>query len=124
MIRRALLTCALLALPTAAHAQAQIFGPLSNCSGTVGTTAANIVFPSSGAGSTEPQSYVLLQNNSTSAQVIWVNALPTPTATAASPSIQLSPTASILFTAQNAPIPPAVSVIGSASGAAYTCWYK
>jgi hypothetical protein len=98
--------------------------PFSNCSGTVGGTAANIAFPASGSGPAQPSNYVLLQNNSTSAQNIWVNALPNPTAAAAPPSIELVPTASIIFSVANGPIPPVISLFGSASSAAYSCWYR
>ncbi len=117
MTLRALLTCALLALPSISHA-AGIIGPFSNCSGTVGGTAANIAF---GAG--PPQDTVWIQNNSTAAQDVWINVLPTPTATTASPSFRLVPTASLTFSSANSPIPPVISVIGSASSAAYSCWY-
>ncbi len=105
-------------------AQAAIFGPMANCSGTIGATAANVAFPATGTGGTSPQDYLLIQNNSTAAQNIWVSVLPNPTATTAPPSLLLSPTSSVLFSSATAPIPPAVSIIGSAAGAVYTCWYK
>jgi len=137
MTLRALLTCALLALPAFAHAaqtshathtfqpRAQVFGPLSNCSGTVGGSAVAIVFtPSVGTAPTAPQDYLFIQNNSTSSQNIWINILPGGTATAAPPSIEILPTASITLSSSSAPVPLAVSIIASAASAAYTCNYK
>jgi hypothetical protein len=113
-----------LALPSVAHA-AQLFGPFSNCSGTIGGTAAAVVFtPSVTSAPTAPQDYLFIQNNSTSSQNIWINILPSGVATTAPPSIEILPTGSIIFTSANAPVPIAVSVIASASSATYTCIYK
>jgi hypothetical protein len=121
-----LLAACVLALPGVAHA-AQTFGPygpLSNCSGTVGGTAANIAFPSSGTAS-PPSNYVYLKNSSTSSeQYLWFNITQNPTATTAPPSSRLAPNESVTFSSANAPIPPVISVIGSGSGVSYTCWYN
>lgn len=101
----------------------QVYGPLSNCSGTVGTSAANVAFPSSGTGGTGPTLYLLLQNNSTSAQDIWFSTIPGVPATTAAPSWHMPLTGAFEFTTV-APMPSTVSIIASAAGAAYSCWYK
>lgn len=100
-------------------------GTLYDCSGTVGGTAQNISFPKAGtSGPVAPTSYLSIQNNSTASQVVWFTPLPGPvTATAAPPSWQLSPTGGYVYDATS-PIPPQVSIIASAAGAAYTCHYQ
>ncbi len=119
---RALLSAALALLPIAADAQ-QIYGPLSNCSGTVGAAAAPVVFPSSGTGGPAPTTYFLIQNVS-GGQILWVSVVPGVAATTAAPSVQLVVGASLTFYSPTTPVPSTVSVIGSAPGAVYTCWYR
>ncbi len=120
---RTLLAVLLLAMPFAAEAQ-HIVGPISDCSGSIGASPANIVFPSSGSGGNAPQDYLLIQNNSPANQIIWVNVLGG-TATLGPPSIQLAPTASVSYSSTTYPLPKLpVSVVASSSGAVYTCHYK
>lgn len=95
-------------------------GMLSNCSMTVTGSAANITFPASGnTGPKSPNTYLTLQN--TSSDNIWFN--PFGTATTASPSWKLAPTAGYNFTGDD-PIPATVSVISDGTSSALTCWYR
>lgn len=72
--------------------------------------------PKSGTeGPAGPTAYLSIQNNSTSGKIIWFSPLPGVAATAAPPSWQLVPTAGFDYTSTD-PMPPAVSVIASASG--------
>ena len=124
-LRTLLAALVLFALPFGADAQ-HIVGPISNCSGSIGSSPANIVFPSSGPGGKAPQDYLMIQNNSTAGQIIWINVLGG-TATLGPPSIQLSgnPPASVSYSSTTYPLPILpVSVVASASGAVYTCHYK
>jgi hypothetical protein len=117
------LLAAFLLLGPAAHA-APLQGTLYDCSGTVGGTAANISFPKAGtAGPSAPTVYLSIQNNSTSAQIVWFSPLPGVTATTAPPSWQLVPTSGYDYTSTD-PVPQTVSIIASASSAVYTCHYQ
>jgi hypothetical protein len=110
----------LLLMPGVALAQTVTY---SNCSGTVGTAAANVTFPSAGyTGPAYPQNYLAVQNNSTSGQIIWFN-VNGGTATTAAPNWQLVPTAGFNWTLGDG-VPASMSVIASASGAALSCFYR
>ncbi len=102
----------------------QVYGPFSDCHGAIGGTIGSIAFPAAGTGGTAPTTYLLIQNNSTSNQNIWINVLPGGVATTAPPSIQLAPTASVVFQSTTSPVPTTVSIIATASSAVYSCIYK
>jgi hypothetical protein len=124
MILRALLTALALSWLTLSLADAQqVYGPVSNCSGTAGASAAQVVFPSSGTGFPSPQTYLLLQNTHAT-QDIWINILASGTATTASPSLHIFPGTTYIWNSPVEPIPPAISIIGSGAGTTYTCWYR
>jgi hypothetical protein len=106
---------------SAADAQ-QVYGPLSNCSGSVGTSAAQVAFPSSGTGAAAPQLYLLIQNVSTNE--IWINALPSGTATTTQPSLHIPPGTTYIWNSPVEPLPLTVSIIASAASSSFTCWYR
>ncbi len=123
LVALALLIVSIVCMSIGADAQ-HIVGPISDCSGSIGPSPANIVFPSSGLGGNAPQDYLLIQNNSPANQIIWINVLGG-TATLGPPSIQLAPTASVSYSSTTYPLPKLpVSIIASSSGAVYTCHYK
>jgi hypothetical protein len=124
MLLRALLAALALSwlISTAADAQ-QVYGPLSNCSGTVGTTAAPVAFPSSGNGGAAPQVYLIMQNNNATAD-IWINALPSGVATTTQPSLHIFPGSSFIWNGPIEPVPLSLSIIASAASSTYTCWYR
>jgi hypothetical protein len=111
------------------NARAQMSQP-SNCSGTATSTAAVIVFPTSGeTGPTFPSQFLTISNPSASA-TLWVCSSKNCTATAnTAASIALSPTGAV---GQNGiswwkgafPPPARVSILSSAATSPFTCVYE
>jgi hypothetical protein len=111
------------------NARAQQSQP-SNCSGTATSTAAVIVFPTSGeTGPTFPSQFLTIANPSASA-TLWVCASKGCTATAnTAASIALSPVGSagqngISFWKGAFPPPTRVSILSSAASSPFTCLYE
>lgn len=124
-LRTLVVALGLCALPFLRADAQHVYGPLNNCSGTVGGTAAAVVFtPSAAGGPTAPTDYLQIQNNSPASQVLWINILPSGVATTAPPSFQLVGTASLTLFSPTTPVPNAVSIISSAAGGAYSCAYR
>ena len=117
---------ALLATCSLTLAQSPIPPNMFPCNGTVGTGAQQITFPAAGYSGAQtppitPTVYLLIQNTSNNDE--WINPLPGGVATLAPPSYNLLPTAAFFWTSTD-PIPAAVSIIASAAGSTYSCWYK
>lgn len=114
----------LLGLVWAAAAWGQAGQP-NDCSGTVGTDAALVVYPKSGTtGPTAPQQFVTIANPHASA-VLWVNATQTGTAAAnTAGSFALVPNGSATFARPSYPPPTRISIIASAGSTPYTCLYQ
>ena len=117
---------ALLLMHSIVHAQSPIPNNMFPCNGTVGTGAQQITFPAAGYSGVQtppvtPTVYLLIQNTSNNDE--WINPLPGGVATLAPPSYHLLPTAAFFWTSTD-PIPAAVSIIASAAGSTYSCWYR
>lgn len=124
MIHR--LAAALLALCLASPALAQTGAPSQCGPASVGTAAAAIVFPASGAhGKLAPTKYLFISNPNASG-TLWVNAQPGGTAAAnTAGSIPLAALGGWVEWSQPQEAPPVtVSIIGSASSMAVTCNYQ
>jgi hypothetical protein len=116
----ALLAAAALGLPSGpVHAQAA----LSNCSQSVGASAAAVPFPASGAtGPTQPNVYLEICNAHAS-QTLGVNAIAGGTAAIGSAgTVTLNPGGCLWW--NQAPVPSTLSVIGSGGATTTACWYK
>lgn len=114
----ALLVGLLLVLPQLAFGAA---GRPSDCSGTAGAVAANVSFPAAGkTGPPAAAQYVLIVNTA-AAGSIWLDATGS-TAVLGSPSIPLLGQGNSI-TIDN-PAPASISIIASAPGTAYACWYQ
>lgn len=117
-----LIFLATLLLPAAAWAQAS---QPNNCSGTVGVTAAAVVFPTSGAtGPAMATQYVTIANPSASNN-LGVNVAPGGTAAIGSAgTATILPYGAITWWQPAYPPPAQVSIIASGADTPYTCWYK
>jgi len=97
-------------------------GAYSDCSGSVGATAAAITFPGSGAtGNRAPTQFVFIVNPSATA-TLWVNAVGGTAVAAAAGSIPLLAQGNSVVL--SAPAPSNISIIATAGSTPYTCWYK
>jgi hypothetical protein len=104
------------------NARAQLSGAFVNCSQTVSTAAATVPFPTSGSGPSAPQVYLRLCNAHAS-NTLGVNPLPGGTAAIGSAgTLTVAAGGCLLFDV--APIPPVISVIGSAASTTTACWYR
>lgn len=125
----ALILAALFGASGIAYAQSAQSGAPSDCSGTVGTSSAAIVFPSSGnTGPTQPHYYLIINNPSTTA-TLAINFNGAAAVVNAAGSITLNATGiannTIIFSAAMGLPPPAqVSIIASAASTPYTCKYQ
>jgi hypothetical protein len=100
----------------------QPFGPTysvpQNCSGTAGTSAANISFAKT------PQLYLSISNPSSSA-TLWVNVVGGTAAANGSGSFPIGPLGGPVWWNQpGMPPPAAVSIVASAISTPYTCAYQ
>lgn len=114
-----------LALTLLAHLAFAQTGAPSDCSGSVGLSAAAISFPAAGkTGPTVPTRYVTIFN-SHATQNLWVN--PTPGGTAAANtagSAEIVPAGSLSWYQPAYPPPQTISIVGSGAATTYTCWYQ
>jgi hypothetical protein len=109
-----------IALATSAFAQAS--AALSRCDQTVTTGSAPVVFPTATTtGPSAPQSYFMICNAHAS-NTLGVNLTGGTAAIGSAGTLTLQPGGCLWR--DKFPIPPAVTIIGSASGTTTACWYK
>jgi hypothetical protein len=95
---------------------------LSNCSQTVGASAAAVAFPTAGStGPANPRDYLQICNAHAS-NTLGVNAVGGSASIGAAGTLTLNPGGCAWW--NTTAIPGAVSVIGSAGGTTTACWYK
>lgn len=112
----------LLWLGLIAVAKAVFAEQLSNCSQTVGGTAAAVAFPTSGGtGPTRPITYLEICNAHAS-QTLGVNAAGGTAAIGAAGTLTLNPGGCVWW--NQPPVPAALSVIGSAGSTTTACWFN
>lgn len=113
----------LLGLVWAAVAWGQAGQP-SDCSGTVGATAALVTYPKSGGtGPTSPQQFVTIANPHASA-VLWINAVGGTAAANTAGSFAIVPNGSASFSRPSYSPPSRISIIASGADTPYTCLYN
>lgn len=99
-------------------------GQPTNCSQSVGATAAAVVFPASGStGNPSPHSHLEICNAS-AANTLGVNWSGGTAAIGATGTLTLNPGACISWGISSAVIPTAVSIIGSADPTLTACGYN
>ncbi len=122
MMRTILAALALLLTAGGAWAQS---GQPNDCSGTVGTAAAAVLFPGSGkTGPTSAQRYITIANPHATNN-LCVNATPGGTAVcAAAGTITIGPGGSASWWQPAYPPPAQLSIIASGVSTPYTCLYQ
>lgn len=98
----------------------------NDCSGTVGTSAASVSFPSSGnTGPSRPTQYVTISNPAGAGSTPRLAVNPDSTAVdGGAGSFVLYPGGSITWTVPDYPVPASISIIASAGSTPYTCKYQ